>query len=379
MSLIPNAPSPSGNATSLAALKAATKDLPPDTPMSFFSAGGFTLMQRAATMLSRSTLVPPQYREEYEKKDSRGGKEMVKNPNALSNCVLALNMAQRIGADPLMIMQNLYIVEGRPGWSSQFIIAAINACGKFSPLRFTCEDNGEKQITWKTQEWSGPQGNRQRKEVEHKAIIRAKSCTAWAIEKATGEKLTGPEITMEMAVAEGWYGKNGSKWQTMPDVMLRYRAASFFGRLYAPELFMGLQTAEEVRDATITLEPTEHGGFTMELDELRAPLGEAATVAETPAEVEAPTEAVKASPEQRAEPEAAPKQAGNDTPHQQAQQAALSATPTPEAAPTPQAPQEMPTFQCPRPNKDGSTRIVDESVCMNCKDRPGCPEWDGGF
>lgn len=369
MSLIPNAPSPNGNATNLAALKAATKDLPPDTPMSFFSAGGFTLMQRAATMLSRSTLVPPQYREVNEKKV---GKNMVpvENPNALSNCVLALNMAQRIGADPLMIMQNLYIVDGRPGWSSQFIIAAINACGKFSPLRFACEDHGEKKVVWKTKEWVGPQHDRQCKDVEHQATIRAKTCTAWAIEKATGEKLTGPEITMDMAVAEGWYGKNGSKWQTMPDVMLRYRAASFFGRLYAPELFMGLQTAEEVRDATITLEPTEHGGFTMELDELRTPLGEAATVEEVPAEVEAPTEAVKETPTHRAEPEA---------PHQQTEQAVLSATPEPEAPPAPQAPQNMPSFQCPRPNKDGSPRIVDESVCMNCKDRPGCPEWAGDY
>lgn len=369
MSLIPNAPSPNGNATNLAALKAATKDLPPDTPMSFFSAGGLMLMQRAATMLSRSTLVPPQYREENEEKV---GKErvLVKNPNALSNCVLALNMAQRIGADPLMIMQNLYIVDGRPGWSSQFIIAAINACGKFSPLRFTCEDHGEKTVTWTTKEWYGPKNDRQCKEVEHKANIRAKTCTAWAIEKATGEKLTGPEITMEMAVAEGWYGKNGSKWQTMPDVMLRYRAASFFGRLYAPELFMGLQTAEEVRDATITLEPTEHGGFTMELDELRAPLGEAAAVEEAPSEADAPKEAVKETPTHRAEPEA---------PHQQTEQAVLSATPEPEAAPAPQAPQNMPSFQCPRPNKDGSPRIVDESVCMNCKDRPGCPEWAGDY
>lgn len=106
---------------------------------------------------------------------------------------------------------------------------------------------------------------------------------------------------------------------------------------------------------------------------------EATGVEEAPAEVEAPTEAVKASPEQHTEPEAAPKQAVEDAPHQQPEQAALSATPTPEAAPAPQAPQEMPTFQCPRPNKDGSTCIVDETVCMNCKDRPGCPEWAGDY
>jgi hypothetical protein len=51
-----------------------------------------------------------------------------------------------------------------------------------------------------------------------------------------------------MAIDEGWLTKNGSKWLTMPEIMLRYRCASLFGRLYAPELLMGLQTVEEVRD-----------------------------------------------------------------------------------------------------------------------------------
>ena len=51
-----------------------------------------------------------------------------------------------------------------------------------------------------------------------------------------------------MAKAEGWLQKQGSKWQTMPDLMLRYRAAAFFARQYAPELTMGMHTAEEVAD-----------------------------------------------------------------------------------------------------------------------------------
>lgn len=242
--------------TSLAEIKKANASLPPDTQASFFTVGGFDLMQRGAHLLASSTLVPAAYRNEVE--DKKTGM-LVKNPNAMSNCVLALNMAQRIQADPLMIMQNLYIVEGRPGWSSQFVIASINACGKFSPLRFTVEDKGAKEVEWTTVVWEGPQGQRRKREVQHKATIQNRECTAWAIEKATGERLEGPSVSMEMAVAEGWFGKNGSKWQTMPDVMLRYRAASFFGKLYAPELLMGLQTAEEVHDTTITIEPEEVG------------------------------------------------------------------------------------------------------------------------
>ena len=250
--------------TSLAEIKKSNASLPPDTQASFFTVGGFELMQRGAFLLSSSTLVPPVYRNEIEDKKT---KQLVKNPNAMSNCVLALNMAQRVRADPLMIMQNLYIVEGRPGWSSQYIIASINACGKFSPLRFEIKDNGEKEVEWTTVVWEGPQGGRHSREVKHKATIRNKECTAWAIEKATGERLEGPAVTMDMAVAEGWYGKNGSKWQTMPDMMLRYRAASFFGKLYAPELLMGLQSAEEIHDTTITIEP-EHTGQFLSLEDV---------------------------------------------------------------------------------------------------------------
>ena len=95
----------------------------------------FELSQRIAKMLASSTLVPEQYRAVIKVK---AGKDQFgnmtyrdeENPNGLSNCVIALNMANRMGADPLMIMQNLYLIEGRPSWSSQFIMASINSCGR---------------------------------------------------------------------------------------------------------------------------------------------------------------------------------------------------------------------------------------------------------
>ena len=125
----PQAPRPGVNTTSLAELKAQTNSLPAETQLSFFTAGGFALMQRGATLLSSSTLVPSAYRAEIEEKKYGRVTGVKQNPNAMPNCVLALNMSQRMGADPLMVMQNLYIVDGRPAWSSQFIIAAINGTG----------------------------------------------------------------------------------------------------------------------------------------------------------------------------------------------------------------------------------------------------------
>lgn len=184
---------------------------------------GFELAQRAAKLLAASTLVPKEYQ------------------GNMPNCVIALNMSQRIGADPLMVMQNLVIVHGRPTWSSQFLIATVNTCGRFTALRF--EFFGEQNTdTW--------------------------GCRAWAIEKATGEKLVGADITIAIAKSEGWYGKNGSKWKTMPQQMLMYRAGSWWTRAFAPELSMGLHTAEEVGDV-YDAKADGAGGYTVDLDELQ--------------------------------------------------------------------------------------------------------------
>lgn len=239
--------------------------LPAVTP-GFGSLQSFELMQRAANLLASSTLVPAAYRKAIEKLDRFGNvKESRENPNALANAVVALNMAQRMGADPLMVMQNLYIVEGRPSWSSQWIIAAVNGCGRFSPLRFDIKVIGQREVDYTESFWE----NGQRQQRTRKVPITDKLCIAWAIEKETGERLESPPVSIEMAVKEGWYTKNGSKWQTMDEVMLRYRTASFFGKLYAPELLMGLTSVEE---ATEIVDVHDDGTVSVSrstLDELR--------------------------------------------------------------------------------------------------------------
>ena len=162
----------------------------------------FAVAQRMCKALAASSLVPVAYQ------------------GNISNCMIALEISQRTNASPLMIMQNLYIVHGNPGWSSQYIIASINSCGRFSPLQF--EMVGEQgKDTW--------------------------GCFAKA-KGIDGEIYTGATVTITMAKAEGWVQKKGSKWQSMPEVMLRYRAASFFGRVYAPEILMGMKSSDEIED-----------------------------------------------------------------------------------------------------------------------------------
>lgn len=231
-------------------------NIQPQQSIGLLNLEAFELSQRIAKMLSSSTLVPEQYRQTIKVKtgkDQFGNMTYREdpNPNGLANCVIALNMASRLNADPLMVMQNLYLIEGRPSWSSQFIMAAINSCGRFSALRFELEDLGEKEVEYTEVVWE----NRSKRNVVKKITIRDMSCVAFAVERETGERIESSKITMEMAVKEGWYGKNGSKWQTMPEQMLRYRAASFFGRVYAPELLMGLRSSEEEQERIIDVTP----------------------------------------------------------------------------------------------------------------------------
>jgi hypothetical protein len=163
----------------------------------------FQTAMRMAKALSSSTIVP---------KDYQGEK-------GLGNSMIALEMANRLKTSPLMVMQNLYVVNGRPAWSSQYIIAMINNSKKYkTEIQFEMKGKGDTL-----------------------------ECTAY-VEDYSDRVIKGPKITMEMAKAEGWVSKSMSKWKTMPEVMIRYRAASFFGRLNCPDMIMGLYSVEEAKD-----------------------------------------------------------------------------------------------------------------------------------
>ena len=228
-------------ATTLTAMKPAPQQEVqslPSVSVGLTSLQGFELAQRAAKLLASSTLVPKEYQ------------------GNISNCVIALNMAARVGADPLMVMQNLVIVHGRPTWSSQFLISTVNTCGRFSALRY--EFFGEPG----TDGWG---------------------CRAWAIEKATGEKLVGTDVTIKIAKDEGWYNKNGSKWKTIPQQMLMYRAGSWWTRAYAPELSMGLQTAEEAGDIIDAVKLPD-GTYAVDMEQLKGEKEDSAKTAKPEAE-----------------------------------------------------------------------------------------------
>lgn len=166
--------------------------------------------QRMAKALAESDIVPATYK----------GK--------LSNCLVALEVAHRTGSSVLAVMQNLNIIHGKPSWSAQYIIAAINSSGRFSPLRFSITEEGTTDL--------------------NKKPIKNLVCYAYATDKSTGEILKGPPVSIATAISEGWYTKSGSKWPNMPELMLQYRAGTFFGRMFCPEILLGMKSEDEVRD-----------------------------------------------------------------------------------------------------------------------------------
>jgi hypothetical protein len=171
----------------------------------FSSIQAFEDAQRMVKVFANSQLVPATFKGD------------------IGACLIAMNMANRMGADILQVMQSLYIVHGKPSFSSAFLIACFNRCGRFSTIRYRM--GGEPNTdTW--------------------------SCTAVATELATGEVVEGVTVTIAMAKSEGWYNKTGSKWKTMPELMMRYRAATFLIRSVAPEIALGFQTTEEAIDIT---------------------------------------------------------------------------------------------------------------------------------
>lgn len=163
---------------------------------------------KVANLLAKSQLLPEQY---------------IGHPE---NCLIAIDIANRMRVSPLLVAQNLYIVRGKPGWSGSFAISAINNCGKFSPLDFVYTKNG------------------------------GGGCYAQATRLSDGKLLKGTEITLEMAKNEGWSTKPGSKWLTMSEQMLAYRAGSFFARAYCPEVLLGVQTIDEIQDVNGYVEDT---------------------------------------------------------------------------------------------------------------------------
>ena len=208
----------------------------------FSSIASFVDAQRMMAPLMNSTMVPECYRATIY--DAKAG-HTVENTAGLGNCLIAAEIAMRIREPLPLVMQHMVPIGGRPSWDAAYIAGKITASGRFSALRYDEGDLGAIDIEVTTWEWSGGKKHPQ-KSVVH--LDHNLTCKAWAVEAASKQRVDGVTITLEMAVREGWYGRN-PKWQSMPQNMLRKRAASFFGRDYVSDLLCGMPCREELEES----------------------------------------------------------------------------------------------------------------------------------
>lgn len=158
---------------------------------------------KMANMLAQSTIVPQAYR------------------GNTGNCINAIDIANRMGLSPIMVMQNSQVVQGNFTWKGSACKGLIDNCGRFKKTRYVFVG------TPNTDDWG---------------------CYLEAFDTETEETVKGAVVTIKMAKDEGWYNKNGSKWKTMPEIMMQYRSATFFARAYCPQALMGFYTTDEMID-----------------------------------------------------------------------------------------------------------------------------------
>ena len=161
----------------------------------------FNQLLRAANMLSQTSIIPATYQ----------GKPQ--------DCFVAIEMANRMGVSPLVVMQNMYVVKGKPAWAGQACTMFINSCGKFTQVKHV---------------YTGEKGTDSR------------GCYVTATRISDGIQVNGVEVTIAMAKAEGWTAN--TKWRNMPELMFAYRASAFFARVHCPEALMGVQLVDEIYD-----------------------------------------------------------------------------------------------------------------------------------
>ncbi len=190
----------------------------------FSNLANFKELYDIGKMFASSSLVPSVYQ----------GKPM--------DCMIAVDMANRMGVSPMMVMQNLYVVKGQPSWSGQACMSLIKASGEYKDVHHVYF--GERN----TNSWG---------------------CLCSSHKKKTGEEITGPEVTIQMAKDNGWFSKKDkfgnetSKWQSIPELMLAYRAAAFFARVHVPNSLMGCKVEGEVEDIQPSEAPKAVDPFTV--------------------------------------------------------------------------------------------------------------------
>lgn len=160
---------------------------------------------KAAQIIAKSSLLPIQFRDP-------------------ANVIIAMDLAKRTGISLFAITNSVNIIQGKPCWNSTSIMSMLKNEYNRKGLKVSHKFVGDRD----TDDWG--------------CYILVTNDDGDILEQ-------GSTVTISMAKREGWSSKSGSKWNTMPEQMLIYRAYTFFARVAIPELLMGFNhTSEEIED-----------------------------------------------------------------------------------------------------------------------------------
>lgn len=175
--------------------------------------GDISELQKWARIYNASSLLPSAWKKGQESE-------------RIANLILVMQRAMALKCDPLLLLQNLDFIAGRMCWKSTFLLQLLLAYGWTSP-KYHISGDPTSQDFWQTD---------------------SNGCAFSAVNPASGEREQGSKITVAMVIGERWLDREGSKWKTMPEQMLKYRAISFFCRSNAPSVMGGFYSDDEVRD-----------------------------------------------------------------------------------------------------------------------------------
>lgn len=165
----------------------------------YFNLDRYEHIGRMANAFAKSDLIPAIFRGKPE------------------NCFVAIHLGLKLGIDPLLAMQSIYVVQGNPSISAQLSISLANRCGVFADNIVFTENGLGDDLS-----------------VTASATLRS------------NKQSVNKTVTIKQAHLAGWTNK--PVWKTQPAQMLSYRAATQLIRLYAPEAILGMATKEELED-----------------------------------------------------------------------------------------------------------------------------------
>ena len=213
----------------------------------------FAQKMQIAEALSRTQFVPAAFRGKPE------------------DCLVALDAAGRLDLNPLAVLPEIYVIDNRASFSSKFLISLVNRSGRFSRIEFEEGFVGVAEVTFAKFNKQTKQNEYERRKVDNYYAI------ARFTELATGKEFRSPRVDMEFAERNGWVAKAGSKWQSMPEIMCRYRSAAILIKSVCPEIVMGFEFAEDLMDASEEPHPEPARRVYVEKDEPRPAIAPAST------------------------------------------------------------------------------------------------------